>query len=192
MTATQGNGEFERWLERELQRTVATERAPSPLAAQAAYKDGSRSDGGLSVIRSGIAGKAVAGLVAAALTVGAGSAVAMVATGSHSPVELVQNIAGLVAGCNDQGGDAGTRARSSQAAGRCAGSQGNQNLNATTQQANGSRVGISSQSPSPGKHDDHGQGNGGGSAQAPGQGNRGNDNGNGNVNGHKPSPKPHP
>jgi hypothetical protein len=184
--ATQGNGEFERWLERELRRTVATEGAPSPLAAQAAYRDGSPRGGKLSVIRAGIAGKAVAGLAAAALTVGAGSAVAMATTGSHSPVELVQNIAGLVAGCNDQEGDAGMRAPGSQASGRCRGSEGNQNLNMTTQQANGTRVSIPSQSPSPGKHEDHGQGNGGGSAQAPGQGNRGNDNG------HKPSPKPHP
>ncbi len=188
--ATQGNGEFERWLERELRRTVATERAPSPLAAQAAYRDGSRRGGKLSVIRAGIAGKAVAGFVAAAVTVGAGSAVAMATTGSHSPVELVQNIAGLVAGCN--GGDPGMRAPSSQAAGRCARSQGDQNQNGPSQQASGTRVGIPSQSPSPGKHEDHGQGNGGGLAQAPGQGNRGNGNGNGNGHGHKPSPTPHP
>src|SRR5215472_8577039 len=92
------DGDFERWLERELRRTVGSVRGPSPRATQAAYRAASR-PGGKSL---GIFGKGAAGLAAVLLTIGGGSAVAMAATGSANPLELGQRVADIVQGCKAQ------------------------------------------------------------------------------------------
>ena len=169
-------------------------------------------------IRSGILGKGAAGLVAAVLTVGGGSAVAMGATGSHNPGELAQSVAQLVEGCKDQvrtddhdksavadvDTHAASAARNSHGIGQCVSSKVNHNQNGEAhQQANGVKDAderkSDSPSTSPGTHQDHGQGNGSGSVGAPGQGGTGNgnagghgDHGNSGGHGHEPSPSPHP
>src|SRR5215467_3334379 len=102
MKPTGSDGDFERWLERELQRTVGSVRGPSPRAPQAAYRAASRSGGKSLTIRTGIFSKGAAGLAAVLLTVGGGSAVAMAATGSANPMELGQRVADIVQNCKDQ------------------------------------------------------------------------------------------
>lgn len=165
----------------------------------------------------GILGKGAAGLVAAVLTVGGGSAVAMAATGSHNPGELVQSVAQIVEGCKDTvrtddhdkkgtsdvDTHAASAARNNHGIGKCVSSQVNKNQNGEAhQKANGVSDADEHKSPSPstspGTHQDHGQGSGSGSVGAPGQGGSGNgtggqsDHGKPGENGHKPSPSPHP
>ena len=216
MRPTGGDGDFERQLERELRLYVASAPRPGRRAAQPAYRTASRR-GGQSSLTSGLPGRAAAGLVAAALTVGAGSAVAMAATGSHSPGELAQSIAERFEGCKDKVGTdnhdkstgaevaAGT-AGNSRSTGQCAGSEVNQNQNSEAhQQKNGVTDPVERKaahpSTSPGTHQDHGQGSGG-SAGASGQGGTRHGNGDGGQ-GHKgdsdnrgdhptPSPTPSP
>ena len=164
------------------------------------------------MIRSGILGKGAAGLVAAVLTVGGGSAVAMAATGSHNPGELAQSVAQIVEGCKDQvrtddhdkstvadvDTHAASAARNNHGIGQCVSSKVNHNQNGEAhQQANGAKDAdehkSASPSTSPDTHQDHGQGNGSGSVGAPGQGGTGNGNhGNSGDHVHKPSPSPHP
>jgi hypothetical protein len=218
MRPTGGDGDFERRLERELRLYVASAPRPSPRVGQPAYRAASRR-GGQSSLTSGILGKAVAGLVVAVLTVGAGSAVAMAATGSHNPGELAQSIAQRVEGCKDKVGtdnhDKSTGAEvaassggNSRGTGQCVGSEVNQNSEAH-QQKNGvtDRVERKAAHPStsPGTHQDHGQGSGAGSVGAPGQGGTGHGNGDGGQgdngdsdnhgdsgnHGHQPTPSPH-
>jgi hypothetical protein len=216
MKPTGSNADFERRLERELRLHVASAQGPSPRAAEPAYLAASRR-GGQSLTTLGILGKGAAGLVAAVLTVGGGSAVAMAATGSHNPGELVQSVAQIVEGCKDNvrvdDHDKGTAAdvdthtasatRNNHGIGHCVSSQVNHNRNGERhQQANGvtdaDERKTASPSTSPGTHQDHGQGNGSGSVGAPGQGGSGNgtsgqsDHGKPGDNGHKPSPSPHP
>jgi len=216
MKPTGSNGDFERRLERELRLHVASAQEPGRRAARPAYLAASRR-GGQSLTTSGILGKGAAGLVAAVLTVGGGSAVAMAATGSHNPGELVQSVAQIVAGCKDKvrvddhdkstapdvDTHAASAARNNHGIGRCVSSQVNHNQNGERhQQANGvtdaDERKTASPSTSPGTHQDHGQGNGSGSVGAPGQGGSGNgtggqsDHGKAGDHGHKPSPSPHP
>ncbi len=212
MKPTGSNGDFEQWLERELQLHAASAQGPSPRAAQPAYRAASRR-GGKSLTTSGILGKGAAGLVAAVLTVGGGSAVAMAATGSHNPGELAQSVAQIVEGCKDtvrtddhdkKGATdvdthAASAARNNHGIGECVSDQVNKNKNGEAhQQANGvsdaDEHKAASPSASPGTHQDHGQGNGSGSVGAPGQGGTGHANSNGGQgdHGHKLSPSPHP
>ncbi len=204
MTPTGSDGEFERWLERELRRTVGSVRGPSPRAAQAAYRAASRSGGKSLTMRSGIFGKGAAGLAAVLLTVGGGSAVAMAATGSANPMELGHRVADIVQGCkaqirtdiHDSAADVDTHgasaARNNHGIGQCVSSKVNHNQNGEAhQQANGVKDAderkAASPSTSPGTHQDHGQGNGSGSVGAPGQGGAGHGPGD---HGHSPSPHP--
>lgn len=150
MKPTGSDGDFERRLERELRLYVASAQGPSPRAAQPAYRAASRR-GGKSLTTTGILGKGAAGLVAAVLTVGGGSAVAVAATGSHNPGELVQSVAQIVEGCKDKvrtddqdksaaGVDthAASAARNNHGIGQCVSSQVNHNQNGERhQQANG-------------------------------------------------------
>ena len=204
MKPARSDGDFERWLERELRRTVAAVRGPSPQAAQAAYRASSRSGGKSLTMRSGPFGKWAAGLVAVILTLGGGSAVAMAATGSATPMELGQRVADIVQGCKDTirtadhdsaadvDNHAASAARNNRGIGQCVSSQVNRNRNGEAhQQANGVNDADehkgASPSTSPGTHQDHGQGNGGGSVGAPGQGGAGHGPGD---HGHTPSPHP--
>lgn len=215
MRPTGGDGDFERRLERELRLHVASAPRPSPRAVQPAYRAASRR-GGQSSLTSGLLGRAAASLVAAALTVGAGSAVGMAATGSHSPGELAQSIAERVKGCKDKGGtdnhDKSTGAEvaastggTRRSTGQCLGSEVNQNQNSEAhQQKNGVTDPVERKaahpSTSPGTHQDHGQGSGAGSAGAPGQGGTGHGNGDGGQgdkggsdnHGDHPTPSPTP
>jgi hypothetical protein len=159
---------------------------------------------------SGILAKGAAGLVAALVIIGGGSAVAMAATGSGSPGELAQSVAQLVEGCKDQvrinGTDTDTQgvraAGNTHGIGHCVSAQVNHNQNGEAhQQAIGARDTDPKPSPSSssGAHQDHGQGSGSGSTGAPGQGGAGNGNGSGSQgdhgksgdHGHHPTPTPH-
>src|SRR5262249_27703646 len=183
-----------------------------PRAAQAAYRAASRSGGRSLTMRSGFFGKGAAGLVAVILALGGGSAVAMAATGSATPMELGQRVADIVQGCKDKirKGDHGSAAdidthaasaaRNNHGIGQCVSSQVNHNQNGEAhQQANGVKDADehkgASPSTSPGTHQDHGQGTGGGSAGAPGQGGSGHGTGQGHEkpggHGHAP-PTPQP
>jgi hypothetical protein len=188
------DGDFERQLERELRLYVASAPRPGPRLGQPAYRAGSRR-GWQSSLTSGILGKAVAGVMAAVLTVGAGSAVAMAATGSHNPGELAESIAQRVEGCKDKvatdnhdrstGAEvAASTAGNSRGTGKCVGSEVNQNQNSDArQQKNGVTDPVERKaahpSTSPGTHQDHGQGSGAGSVGAPGQGGTGRGTGDG-------------
>jgi len=206
MKPTRSDGDFERWLERELRRTVAAVRGPNPLAAQAAYRAASRSGGRSLTMRSGVFARGAAGLVAGLLTIGGGSAVAMATMGTANPVELGQRVAGIVQACKDQvrfddhdknaaasvDSRAASAARNNRGIGQCVSSQVNHNQNGEAQQqANGVKDAdehkAARPSTSPGTHQDHGQGAGGGSAGAPGQGGSGH----GNSGDHRPTPSPH-
>jgi len=105
MKPARGDVEFERLLERELQRTLGAAQGPSPRAAQAAYWIASRTRGGASLtIRPGVLGslmsKGAVGLVAAALAVGGGGAViAAAATGSANPMNWGQQVREAVEAC---------------------------------------------------------------------------------------------
>ena len=163
---------------------------------------------------SGILGKGAAGLVAAVLAVGGASAVAMAATGSHSPGELAQSVAQIVEGCkdtvrtddHDKNGTtdvdthAASAARNNHGIGKCVSSRVNHNQNGEAhQKANGVSDADERKSPSPGTssgtHQDHGQGGGTGSLGAHGQGGPGNgrgDHGSAGDHSHHPTPSPHP
>lgn len=137
----------------------------------------------------------------------------MAATGSHSPAELAQSVAQIVAGCKDQirgnadhsgatdvDSHAASAARNNRGIGQCVSSQVTHNRNGEAhQQANGvSDAGdreTTSPSPSPSTHQDHGQGNGRGSVGAPSQGGAGHGSGTGgqgNSDSHSHRPKPTP
>src|SRR5215813_6499926 len=152
MRPARNDGDFDRWLERELRRTVGAVRGPSPRAAQAAHRAASRSGGRPFTMRSGVLGRGAAGLVVVLLTIGGGSAVAMAATGSANPVELGQRVADIVEACKDQirGDDRGkntaagvdshaaSAARNNRGIGQCVSSRVSQNRNGEAhQQANG-------------------------------------------------------
>jgi len=197
---TESDDEFEQWLERELRLHAASAQVPGPRAAEPAYRGASR-EGRHSVIF----GKAAVGVAMAVLTATGGSALAMAATGSHSPGELAQSVAQIVEACKDtvraadhdqQGatdGDthAASAARNTRGIGQCVSSQVHKNKNGEAQQQeNGVRDaddrGSAGSSTSPGTHQDHGGGAGSGSAGAPGH--DGADH-HGNS-GHRPSPSP--
>src|SRR5215470_3922739 len=180
MKPTGSDGDFERWLERELRRTVAAVRGPSPRAAQAAYRAASRSGGRSLTMRSGIFGKAAAGLAAVLLTLGGGSAVAMAATGSANPMDLGQRVADIVQGCKDTiraqekdtpaNAHAASAARTNRGIGQCVSSQVSKNRQGEAQQqANGVKDADERKSASPSMSPGtvHGQGNGSGSVGAP-------------------------
>src|SRR5215813_87590 len=204
MKPTGSDADFERWLERGLQRTVGSVRAPSPRAPQAAYRAASRSGRKSLTIRTGIFSKGAAGLPAVLMTVGGGSAAAMAATGSANPMELGHRVADIIQGCraqirtdvHDSAADVDTHAasaaRNNHGIGQCVSSKLNHNQNGEAhQQANGVKDAderkAASPSTSPGTHQAHGQGTGGGSAGAPGQGGAGHGTGEGHGN-----PSPHP
>jgi hypothetical protein len=204
------DGDFERWLERELRRTLGSVRGPSPRTAQAAYRAASRSGGKSLTIRSGIFGKGAAGLLAVMLAVGGGSAVAMAATGSANPMELGQRVADIVQGCKDQirtddhdkntaadvDTHAASAARNDRGIGQCVSAQVHLRNSERHQQSQDARDADVKPSPStsPGTHQDHGQGNGSGSVGAPGQGGQGHGTGDGHgkPGGHDHTPTPHP
>ena len=209
MTPMGSDGDFERWLERELRRTVGSERGPSPRAAQAAYRAASRSGKSLT-LRSAMLGKGAAGFAAVMLAIGGGSAVAMAATGSANPVELGQRVADIVQNCKDQirsddherdaaaGVDAhaGSAARNNRGIGQCVSAGVHARNSERPQQAQDDRDGNLKPSPStsPGKAQDRGRGDGAGSAAAPGQGGPGQDKGDGRGkpggHGRQPTPRP--
>jgi len=214
MKPTGSDGDFERRLEREVRLHVASAQRPSPRAAQPAYRAASRRGGQSLTTTSGILGKAAMGLVAAVLTVGGGSAVAMAATGSHNPGELAQSVAQIVEGCKDTvrtddhdkkgttdvDTHAASAARNNHGIGKCVSSQVNKNQNGEAhQKANGVSDADEHKSPSPSTSSgtllDRGQGSGTGSLGAHGQGGTGNgsaDHGSAGDHSHHPTPSPHP
>jgi hypothetical protein len=111
MNRSGGSGDFDRWLEQELRRTVVSAHGPSPRAAQAAYRDASRRGGKLLAIKSRILAsvgvKGVAGIAAAALTLGGGAVVAMAATGSANPAAFGQKVSEMVETCKAKAGEHG-------------------------------------------------------------------------------------
>jgi len=118
------DGDFERWLGGELQRTVGTASGPSPRAAQATYRVTFRRGGTVPTIKSGIlaalTSKGVAAAAVTALAVGGGTAVvAAAATGSADPGTWGQQVVQTVQGCKDTvRTDSGT-ASGSRGIGRC-------------------------------------------------------------------------
>jgi len=151
-------------------------------------------------MRSGIFGKAAAGLAAVLLTLGGGSAVAMAATGSANPMDLGQRVADIVQGCKDTiraqekdtpaNAHAASAARTNRGIGQCVSMQVNKNRHGEAQQeANGVKDADehTAASPSTSHGTDHGKGNGGGSIGAPGQSGAGH----GNSGDHRPTPSPH-
>ena len=203
MTPTGSDAEFERWLERELRRTVGSVRGPSPRAAQAAYNAPSRT------IRSAIFGKGAAAFVAVTLAIAGGSAVAMAATGTANPMELGQRVADIVENCKDQiraddhekdtaadvDNHAASAARNNRGIGQCVSAGVHARNSERRQQAQDGRDGNVKPSPStsPGKDQDHGRGDGQGSVGAPGQGEPATKgDGHGKPGGRGRQPTPHP
>lgn len=204
-----GSG-FEQWLERELRLHVSSVQRSRRRAALPAYRSALGWGGQPSRTGAGILARCVAGVAAVVLTFGGGSALAMAATGSHSPGELVQNVAQMVAGCKDRvradgqgtgvAADANTGAAglsgNSRGIGQCVSSQLSHNKNGQAhQQANGVVDAdvrrTASPVPTPGVHQDHGQGSGSASAAAPGQTGTGRGAGSSGSHGHHPTPSPH-
>ena len=194
--------DFEQWLERELRLHAASAQVPGPRAAEPAYRAASRKKG--QPFTTSVIGKGAAGLVAAVLTVGGGSAIAMAATGSHNPGELAQSVAQMVEGCKDtvRADDhdkkgttdvdthAASAARNGRGIGRCVSSQVHKNKNGEAQQqANGVADADERKAASPSTPDqDHG-GSAGAGHDGTGHGGGGQpDHGN---SGHHPSPSPH-
>ncbi len=141
-------------------------------------------------------GKAAAGLVVAVLTVGAGSAAAMAATG-HKPGEVAHGAAQIVEACKDtvRGNDPD---KGSHGIGKCVSAAVHKRNDERKQQETEAKDTDKNESASPSpksSHQDHGQGAGGGSVGAPGQGGSGNgssdsNHGHSSGHGHQPSPKP--
>ena len=87
---------FERWLGRELRRTIGPIPGPSPRADQAAYRTGARIRPGPAVF---VTGRIAAIGIALALGLGAGTAVAGAATGRANPAQWGETVARVVKGC---------------------------------------------------------------------------------------------
>lgn len=205
MKPTGSDGDLERRLERELRLHVGSVQRSRRRAAQPAYRFAFRRGGQSLTTSSGILGRCAAGLVAAVLTIGGGSAVAMAATGSHSPEELAKSVAQIVAGCKDKvrtdnatvdvDTHAASAARNDHGIGQCVSAQVSHNRNGEArQQANGvadaDEHGAATPVATSSTHQEHGLGNGNGSAGAPGQSGMSHGNGAGNS-GHHPTPSPH-
>ncbi len=201
MRPTESSDDFEQRLERDLRLHVARAQRAYPAAMEPAYRSALRR-GGASFRTSGILGKGAALLVAAVLTIGGGSVVAMATTGSNDPIELAHSVAQIVAACKDQIRGDDTAARNSRGIGQCVSAQVSHNRNGKAhQQANGATGAGSQSSPnpssSPSTHHAQGQGNSNGSVGAPGQSGIGRGNGNGQGDhgssgsrGHHPTPTP--
>lgn len=99
-----GNADLEDLLEHELRRRVGSLRAPSPWAAQAAYRAVAPRGGKrmplLSSLTAAASSKAAVGLATAALVMGGGSAAAAAAvTGSTDPGAWGRTVTAAVASC---------------------------------------------------------------------------------------------
>lgn len=159
MKPTGSDGEFERWLEQELRRTVGSAQGPSPRAAQAAYGAASRSGGKALAIKSGflaaVTGKGAAGLAVAALAVGGGGAAAA-ATGSTNPSDWGQHVVQVVESCKDQSSGASTAGSDSKddhGIGQCVSAMVSHNQNGRAHKESDSDD-HKSASPKSGKHED--------------------------------------
>ncbi len=102
MKPVRRDGDFERWLDGELKRTVPV-RGPSPRAAQAAYRR--LPSGAVPGLLRSITARGLAVLAAAALTIGGGAVVATAATGTANPASWGQMVVEVVRGCGEAGGD---------------------------------------------------------------------------------------
>ncbi len=134
------------------------------------------------MIKSGMLGKAAAGLVAAALTVGGGSAVAMAATG-HNPGEVAHGAGQIVEDCKDKvrmdDRDKGTQADtdahttsgmgSSHGIGRCVSAAVHKRNEERRQQETGESDTDKHKSASSNPMSGNGQGGDAGAIGAPGQ-----------------------
>ncbi len=98
--------EFERWLDRELQRAIRPQRGPRPRAAQSAYRAAYRAGGLWPTRPRGVAsstGKAAVGIVVATLALGGGMKAATATTGSTDPLVWSHSVveeAGAIQGPN--------------------------------------------------------------------------------------------
>jgi hypothetical protein len=88
---------FERWLQRELRRTLGPISGPSPRARQAAYRRGTRKGPGLALFATG---RIAAVGIAVVLALGAGSAVASATTGSANPAQWGEAVVQVVKTCD--------------------------------------------------------------------------------------------
>lgn len=171
MSPARGDGDFERWLEQELRRTVVSVRGPSPRAEQAAYRAGARPRGRPLTARPALLSRGAVVLLAAALTVGGASAVAMGA-GSRVPAELARSVAQIVHGCWAEGAAGGqTASPARHGGGACAPSPIDHAQGGAGQQPAGGDAG-STAGPAPAAvRANHGQGGEGhgGSGQDSGQ-----------------------
>ncbi|HKF74521.1 MAG TPA: hypothetical protein VKF59_00115 [Candidatus Dormibacteraeota bacterium] len=179
------DGDFDRWLDQELRRTMASVRGPSPRASQAAYRAAAGPRGRPAAARPALLGRGAFGLMVAALALGAASAVAA-GTGSQIPAELARSASQIVHGCwagEGAGGQTASRA------GACAASPLDHDQGATGQKpGGGSDTGSEAgRAGPPAAHGSRGQG--GGSTGPPGQG-HGGGSGAGTGQAGRPSPEP--
>jgi hypothetical protein len=93
MKREDGGGDFERWLDAELKRTLGSVKGPSPRAVQADYHAPSRRGRQL---MNRIAVRTANGLAALALAVGGGAVVATTTTGSANPAIWGQQVESIV------------------------------------------------------------------------------------------------
>ena len=93
MKPEDGGGDFERWLDAELKRTLGSVKGPSPRAVQADYRAASRRRGQL---MNRILVLTATGLAAVALAVGGGAVVATTTTGSANPAVWGQQVGPIV------------------------------------------------------------------------------------------------
>lgn len=90
------DGDFERWLDAELKRTLGSVKGPSPRAVQADYHAASRREGQLMTRMAVLAANGVAVFAAVALAVGGGAVVATATTGSANPAVWGQQVEALL------------------------------------------------------------------------------------------------
>lgn len=98
MKPEDGGGDFERWLDAELKRTLGSVKGPSPRAVQADYHAPSRRGGQLMNRMAVLTANGLAVFAAGALAVGGGAVVATTTTGSANPAVWGQQVEAIVSG----------------------------------------------------------------------------------------------
>lgn len=96
MKPEDGDGDFERWLDSELERTLGSVKCPSPRAVQADYHAASRRGGQLMKRTAVLTANGLAVFAAGALAVGGGAVVATTTTGSANPAVWGQQVEAIV------------------------------------------------------------------------------------------------
>lgn len=96
MKPEDGGGDFERWLDAELKRTLGSVQGPSPRAVQAGYRAASRPGGQLKNRVAALTATGISVFGAVAFAIGGGAMVATTTTGSANPAVWGQQLEAIV------------------------------------------------------------------------------------------------